>query len=126
MRIYLSGGMRSGWQDRVKEAIGHWHEFADPRDKGETPDWTWREYGAWDFAHIQTCDLVFAYIEASNPSGYGLAVEIGYAHGLGKPVVLAMEQDHPQARYLSILQCAATVSCDNLEQAIDIVRRLAW
>lgn len=126
MKIYLSGGMRSGWQDRVKNALGSQHQYADPREKGETPEWTWREYGAWDFMHIDQCDLMLAYMEKDNPSGYGLCAEVGYAAGKGIPVVLVVEPGHPQERYMDIVRCAASVVVDDIESALDILRRTAW
>lgn len=103
LRVYLSGGFHSGWQDKVIEAVNqqvavefyshHLHraevEFYDPRTSGlEFP----RDYTAWDLQHLRMCDAVFAYMEASNPCGLGIALEVGYAKGLGKAVILVDER----------------------------------
>lgn len=126
MKIYLSGGMRSGWQNRVKNALGERHQYADPREKGETPEWTWREYGAWDFMHIDQCDLMLAYMERGNPSGYGLCAEVGYAAGKGIPVVLVIEPGHPQENYMNIVRSVANIVLDNLDDAIGLLQKTAW
>ena len=69
MKVYLSGGMRSGWQDKViAECPGL--EFIDPRDHGLHSS---MEY----MLSVRRCDILFAYLEKDNPSGLGLALEVG-------------------------------------------------
>ena len=79
MKIYLSGGMHSGWQKTVKDRL-HMTIY-DPRDHQFSHP---QSYTAWDRLAIQKCDLVLAYMENDNPSGIGMALEVGYARALNK------------------------------------------
>ena len=106
MKIYLAGGMRSGWQDRLSE-----FDVIDPRTHGLSDP---EEYTAWDMAGVRECDIVFAYLEKSNPSGLGMAFEIGYALGLGKRVIFVNEK---KDKYAKILECAC-INFDTLEEGI--------
>lgn len=105
MLVYLAGGLRTGWQDDV---VGV--RVLDPR--------TWQDhdpavYTARDLAALRGCDAVLAYMDASNPSGFGLSLEVGYAHALGKPIAFvdAMGCD-PRARYFAMLREIAQVFTD--------------
>jgi len=40
---------------------------------------------------IRECDIVFAYLEASNPVIINIALELGFAKGLGKVTILVNE-----------------------------------
>ena len=92
--IYLSGGHRSKWRDKVTQL--NFGEYIDPSDNGlKNP----LEYTAWDFAAIDRSDLVFAYMEATNPIGLGLAVEIGYAAAKGKYIILVDEKSKTDDEY---------------------------
>lgn len=119
-KVYLAGGMRSGWQDTVKNSVNL--NFIDPRHKGNAKDKTMSlsEYGTWDLHHIKICDIVFAYMERDNPSGIGMAIEMGYAKGIGKTVVLCLEQDHKtqKDRYLVFMEKAADVVFNDFNAAI--------
>lgn len=84
---YLAGGFHTDWQDRVKAAIPNKY-FFDPR------------YYQWLNQNILTlverealdkCGIVFAYLEMSNPRGFGLAAEVGYAARADKPIILVNE-----------------------------------
>jgi nucleoside 2-deoxyribosyltransferase len=98
MKVYLAGGMRTGWQEDVENSINTL-EFYDPcKKEGRnmnygvangclTPD----AYITWDLHHIKMCDILFAYIERDNP-GVGTYYEIGYAKGLGKTVILVLQE----------------------------------
>ncbi len=75
-RVYLAGGMKSGWQDKVIEACRYKDViFYDPRSHGFTTE---IEYTSWDLSHAADADIVFAYLEIDNPSGFGLMLELGY------------------------------------------------
>ena len=100
MKIYLAGGMHSGWQDILIDWFDKF-TFIDPRSHRLTDP---REYTEWDMNGIRTADLVFAYLERSNPSGLGLALEVGYAVGLNRPVFLV---DEKRDRYADILRAAS-------------------
>jgi hypothetical protein len=79
MKVYLAGGMESNWRTGVKEALLD-VVFLDPCEHGyDKPEL----YAAWDARAVDACDVLFAYLEADNPSGYGMVAEIGRAAGLG-------------------------------------------
>ena len=90
MKVYLSGGMRSGWQDIFKAvARNQGITCFDPRDHGLV------DAGAYvkkDLEWVKESDLVMAYLESSNDSGVGLSVELGYAKALGKEIWLVCEK----------------------------------
>lgn len=77
--VYLAGGMRSNWQDKVKKAFPG-IMFLDPRDHGAKEE---AAYTAWDLTGVELADIVFGYIEKDNPNGAGLALEFGYAAKAG-------------------------------------------
>lgn len=117
MRIYLAGGMRSNWRDEVKAALPY-VTFIDPCDHGfSMPSF----YTAWDNAGVERADVVLAYLEDSNPSGIGLAYEIGKAVGMGKKVILVDEKDN---HYTQILRESVDLVCESMETAIFFLTKL--
>ena len=64
-------------------------------------------------------------MEPTNPGGYSLALEIGFAHALGKKVLLVDEIDDPSvSEYFEMVrQCSGRVFA-TLDQAIDHLRKL--
>lgn len=122
--VYLAGGHRSEWRDHVTGSVPvltyrnpKEHSLADPR-----------AYTAWDLEGVRRSDVVFAYLERDNPSGYGLAVEVGYAAGLGKHVIFVdgkSEGDGDEARYLQIIHQTANVSFTTLGDAVKYLGKLA-
>lgn len=122
--VYLSGGHHSGWQRRVKAAVPQF-DYLDPsmHHIGQADAYT-----AWDLAAVRACDFVFAYLESSNPSGYGLSVEIGYARALEKFVVLVDEKSSSDTRLekrLRILQSTASVVFSRFSDGVHYLRSLA-
>ena len=88
LTVYLAGGMVSGWQDGLKEKVGAC-KYLDPRSHG------FREpslYSYCDLAWIRQSDVVFAYLEADNPGGAALCLELGFAKALGKTTILVDEK----------------------------------
>ena len=114
--------MRSGWQARVREACPQ-HEYIDPTDRNGIQLDDPREYAAWDAAGIGAADIVFAYWERDNPSGIGLAVELGIAKGSGKLVVLV---DERAERYGEILRALADVLPQNLSAGMKYLSAITW
>lgn len=116
IKVYLAGGMKSGWQDRVisKSAI-----FYDPRSSGlNNPD----DYTKWELDHVHDCDIVFAYLEKDNPSSIGMSVEIGYAKALSKTIILVREKSH--YRFDILESCADktfTILQDGIKELSDFV-----
>lgn len=122
-KIYLAGGIRSNWQ---KEVIDHYDEleFYNPREKEIDRALTLTEFGAWDLHHIQMCDIVFGYMEKDNPSGIGMAVELGYAKGLGKTVILCLEKGNIaiKGHYLDFMTKVSDITYDDLDDAIEYLK----
>jgi len=112
LKVYLAGGFRSGWQDQVMAARPSC-DYLDPRSHS-IKDPTL--YTDWDLRAIQSCDYVVAFLENGNPGGYNLALEVGYAHALGKPIVLINEK----TRYTSMLNEVADAVFDNLSDFLGI------
>jgi len=113
-KVYLAGGHHSDWRDTVKKIKTV--EFFDPKLK---PNKRWSEYGTWDEHYIKQCDICFAYMDKANPSGYGMAAEIGYAKASGKTVIFVLEAGHEKDRYLQFLKQFADIIYDNLEDGIE-------
>lgn len=118
MIVYLAGGMRSDWQDKVQEAVPSL-DYINPQDNGT--DFA-KEYTLWDNLGVSRCDLLFAYLEKDNPSGIGLAYEIGRAIALGKPVILV---DAQRTKYTAILRAAADITYADLQHGIQQLKRMA-
>jgi len=111
MRIYLAGGFHSNWQDEIKQRCPE-HTFFDPRtdaDQKFAYRWTIQEIEG-----MKISELVFAYFEIDNPSGLGLAKEIGWATILGIPVWYVDEHERINA---FLCACSQRVYA-NFEKAI--------
>ena len=113
MKIYLAGGMKSGWQKKVKRACRAFDViFFDPCSHGLSDP---AQYTLWDLDRIHQCDILFGFMETTNPSGHGLSAEIGYAHGLGKKIILV---DEKSDRYMAIVREIADVVLSSLQDGI--------
>lgn len=120
--VYLAGGLHSGWQDRVMVQAREC-QYLDPREHGVKDP---KGYTHWDLQAVRACDIVFAFLEATNPGGYALALEIGYAAALGKTIILVDEKsaaDPAVARYLEMVREAATYKSSSLHDGIEHLRK---
>jgi nucleoside 2-deoxyribosyltransferase len=118
-KVYLAGGFRTNWQNKVIEACGESFMFFNPREHELEIDS--KQYTTWDLFHVKHCDILFAYMEATNPSGLGLCLEVGYAKALGKTVVLIDEKssnDEAFAKYFKIVRESSDVLFSKLEDGI--------
>ena len=120
-KVYLSGGSHSGWQDKViSECPGF--EFYDPRTHGmESPN----HYKVWDLSHIKMSDILFAVMDRENPSGYGIALEVGYAEGLRKTVIVVDEKSRSNEefkKYFAIVKETADVYFQSLDEGIAFLK----
>jgi hypothetical protein len=121
MNIYLAGGMQGGWSDQLRNFPWLYDiNWLDPRDWAEdcpTP----RDYTARDLAEIRSADLVVAHMDSSNPSGYGMSFEVGYAVALGKPVVYwdGMDGDW-RDKYFGMIRSTA-IPVASLNQVVSAV-----
>lgn len=120
--VYLAGGFRSGWQDLVKSQV-QGVIFLDPRENGSSDE---AHYTRWDLAALERADIIFAYLEASNPSGANLALEIGWAAHGGKKIIFVEEPGHPMARHFGMARTLANVRYNSenaLQNAIHYLRQ---
>lgn len=92
MKMYLSGGFKSGWQDDVRDRVKLMlptAEFHDPRDHLMHDP---AHYTPANLAAIQECDIVLVFQEADNPGVANNAFICGYAHAIGKKVILVNQR----------------------------------
>ena len=124
MKIYLAGGMKSGWQEKVKSVGPAEARYLDPCHHYLQDE---RQYTAWDLYAIRACDVLFVYFEANNPSGYGLSLEVGFAHALSKTIVLVDEKtaaDPVTGQRLGMLRTVADVVFVDLDSGIEFLHSL--
>ncbi len=121
-KIYLAGGLRSNWQKKVTSTVDA--VFYNPRPKEIGESLSLDEFGTWDLHHIRKCDVVFGFMEKDNPSGIGMSVELGFARGIGKTVILCLEKDNQftKDKYLMFMEKVSDVVYDNLEDGIKYLK----
>ncbi len=88
MKVYLAGGFRSGWRDTVIAARPD-YIYLNPQQHGLTDP---GEYTALDLKAIADSQIIFAYLEADNPGGPNLALEMGFAFGLGASSINSLKR----------------------------------
>lgn len=92
----------------------------------------WRQLGSHHFATIAGSDLVVAVLE-QEPPDVGTVAELGYAHGLGKPVFglrldvrTSGEAGMPYNLMLAAAICdSGGVECSTVEELVAALRRHA-
>jgi hypothetical protein len=89
--LYLAGGMYSGWQDKVKRRLGDKVRYYDPRTDANQD--CLADLTVADRDNAKACQIMLAYFEKDNPSGLGMAAEIGMAVGTAK-IYLVDEHNH--------------------------------
>ena len=102
-KVFLSGGFSTGWQNIVIDKLKEKYIFFNPQKHGHSKV---DLYTAWDIHFVKECDIFFAYMENTNPSGYGLAFELGIAHAMNKTIILVDERslyDESFSRYFKML-----------------------
>ena len=112
--LYLAGGFHSGWQAAVHEVLGDQYIILDPSTH-DLPDAS--AYTAWDLKAIRRCDAVLAHMENTNPGGYALAMELGFARALGKTIVLVDNLEPARAKYFGMVREIATRRFQDLREA---------
>jgi hypothetical protein len=113
--VYLAGGMKSGWQTRVRQAVTG-VIFIDPSQSGLKDE---KAYTAYDLAGVESANVVFGFMEQSNPGGAGLAVEFGWAAREGKTLLLVEEPGYPQQRYFGMVR-ALSHACYEGERGFEL------
>jgi len=120
-RIYLAGGFKGGWHEEVTKKLYNFEIFNPQKHNLDEVE----KYTSWDLFHVKKCDILLGYMSKDNPSGYGLALEIGYANALNKLVILVDErskEDKIFKRYFSICHASSNVILNSLEEAIDYIK----
>lgn len=122
-RVFLSGGMRnSNWQQKVIDFLGkEKFTFFNPREHNLSKP---EEYSLWDLKYVRECDILFAYLEKNNPSGIGLSLEVGYAHGLGKTIVLVNEKTLLDKRF-NIVNEVSSIMFKEFDEAVKFIANLS-
>lgn len=121
-KIYLAGGFRSNWQAQVTASLAGSFELLDPSAHNIQDS---AKYTRWDLAAVRQSDIVLANMEASNPGGYSLALEVGFANALGKRIFLVDQVEDPVVkRYFEMVrQCCERVF-PTLAEALDHIASL--
>lgn len=115
-KIYLAGGFKSGWQSLARISLSGYelldpslHQIQDPR-----------AYTEWDLAAVVQCDIVLANMEHTNPGGYSLALEVGYAKALAKTILLVDQiKDPTVSRYFEMVRQVSDVVFNDLDSALE-------
>lgn len=117
-KVFLSGGFNTNWQSKIIKRFKEAFIYFNPREHGLKESCL---YTAWDLHFVRECDIVFAYMESSNPSGFGIALEVGAASILGKTIILVDEKsssDEVFAKYFKIVQESSSVVFQNFDEGI--------
>jgi nucleoside 2-deoxyribosyltransferase len=125
-KVYLAGGLRSNWQEKVISLCSPDFIFFNPREHGLEKSSV--EYTTWDLHHLKHSDILFGFMEIDNPSGYGLALEIGFANALGKTIILVDEKSQggsPFQRYYKMVHDASHVVFPDLESGLNFLKSFA-
>lgn len=119
--VYLAGGFKSNWQDAVMSSCNDFI-FKDPRLHNiQSP----KDYTDWDLKAVEESDVIFAYMENSNPGGYALALEVGYAKALNKTIIFIEEElDRERNKRFDMVRACADYKVTSLTDGIGILLSL--
>ena len=120
MKVYLSGGMKTKWQDSIIQQFPN-VVFLDPRSRGLLRE---DQYTFCNVLAIKQADIILAHIDKYEQSGIGLALEVGFAHAIGK-LIIFVDQSPPELRekYGMVRQLANVVFYD-LDQSLHYLKCL--
>ena len=134
--IYLAGGMKSGWQDKVMIALEDLAmegaiTFFDPRENPKEPE----KYRLLDKEAWEKADIVFGYAESSNPALFAMCIEItgGYYNNartifvdnlnpeiMGTPEKI--DEEKRRKRYISFIETVSHKKATSLLEGLDMLR----
>ena len=124
-KVFLSGGFKSDWQSKVIADLDGKFVFFNPRQHGlDHSDF----YTTWDIHFVKQCDILFAFMESTNPSGYGLSFELGVAYALNKTIILVDEKSKEGdsfSKYFKILYKPSGVVLNKLSNGIDYLKKFS-
>lgn len=126
IKIFLSGGMNeSNWQQEVINLVGQdGYIYFNPREHFLSNA---NEYTMWDLFYVKNCDVIFAYMQKDNLSGFGLTLEIGYAAALGKQIILVDEKssfDEKFEQKFKIVRESSSIVFDSFSDGINFLKNL--
>lgn len=126
IKVFLSGGMnKSNWQQEVINLVGkEGYIYFNPREHFLSKS---NEYTMWDLFYVKNCDVVFAYMQKDNPSGFGLTLEIGYAAALGKQIILIDEKSSLDEKFeqkFKIVRESSSIVFENFSDGINFIKNL--
>ncbi len=126
IKVFLSGGMnQSNWQKSLMESLGDKkYTFFNPREHNLNES---DQYTFWDLFYIDKCDILFAYMQEDNPSGYGLTLEVGYAKALNKPIILIDERsaiDEQFAKFFRITRESSTIIFEDIDKGTQFLKKM--
>lgn len=119
VKIYLAGGFRSGWQSIVKDELPDC-ELLDPSLHNLQDS---KAYTEWDLNAVRQADIVLANMEQSNPGGFSLALEVGYAKALAKKIVFVDQTTDPTLnRYFEMVRQVSNAVFTDLHEALAYIK----
>jgi hypothetical protein len=119
LSIYLAGGMDSDWQSQIIEKYRGDFFFFNPRDHQLQKS---EEFTVWDLLYLQKADILFAFMEKDNPSGFGLTLEVGFARALGKTIILIDEKSSSDTFFkdkFRIVRDSSSIVFDNIKEGTE-------
>jgi nucleoside 2-deoxyribosyltransferase len=129
-KVYLAGGFKSDWAEKAKRCSNGF-QWVNPKDKefknGKRVVMNVNEYGKWDLHFVKQCDILFVYVERTNPSCIGLCCEAGFAKGLGKTVITVLEPNHETIKdsYLLFITQVSDIVFEDLESGLRYLKSFA-
>jgi hypothetical protein len=126
LKVFLSGGMNeSNWQQEVINIVGQdGYIYFNPREHLLSNA---NEYTMWDLFYVKNCDVLFAYMQKENPSGFGLTLEIGYAAALGKQIILVDEKssfDEKFEQKFKIVHESSSIVFESFSDGINFLKNI--
>jgi nucleoside 2-deoxyribosyltransferase len=102
---------------RCEPLIGERYDFRYDDPRFGTP----KAIASKNLFDTKNCDFVLAYLprEMGESVSLGTVVEVGWAHALGKPVIIV--SDHPKIVQHPVVQACASWTLGTLEEAVDVL-----
>ena len=124
IRIYLSGHMHNNWREKVIDNIKDEHvSFLLPFKGNQKTDE--RHFAIRDKLALHKADIVFAYIQDTpdykSPRYFGLGLELGYAAGLNKVIILVNELKG-KIESFDFAVPFATASTSDFQEGIELLK----
>ena len=132
LRVYLAGDVsRSRWRQRIAEECQDLPlEFLGPIDGIDyagihIANSFHPMFHVADKLKLDHADIVFAYLTSGSGSVFsGTSWECGYAHALGKPVIVVNDMPDLESRLYALVTRMATSYTESLDYGITLLRAL--